>query len=109
MNDDVYRRYVNINLPHARTVAARIGRSLDMPAIAQAIVADPAATSVRARFRISRPERTTAEAKALRITELVSQESEQLRLVGAPRLQDAAKGAVGRGPGGGHGATDDAG
>lgn len=29
MSDDVYRRYVNINLPHARTVAARIGRSLE--------------------------------------------------------------------------------
>ncbi len=29
MSDDAYKRYVNINLPHARTVAARIGRSLE--------------------------------------------------------------------------------
>ncbi len=29
MDDDAYQRYVNINLPHARTVAARIGRSLE--------------------------------------------------------------------------------
>ena len=27
--DDRYRRYVNINLPHARTIVARIGRSLE--------------------------------------------------------------------------------
>lgn len=58
-----------------RLISSRIGRSLDMPAIAGAIVADPAATAVRARFRISRPERTTAEVKALRITELVSEYS----------------------------------
>jgi hypothetical protein len=29
VSDDVYKRYVSINLPHARTVAARIGRNLD--------------------------------------------------------------------------------
>jgi len=29
MNDDDYRRWVRLNLPHARTVAQRIGRSLD--------------------------------------------------------------------------------
>ena len=30
MNDDeAYRRYVNINLPHARTIVQRIGRSLE--------------------------------------------------------------------------------
>ncbi|HET7294852.1 MAG TPA: hypothetical protein VFM88_20685 [Vicinamibacteria bacterium] len=29
MSDEAYKRYVNINLPHARTVAARIGRSLE--------------------------------------------------------------------------------
>lgn len=27
--DEAYRRYVNINLPHARTVLRRIGRSLE--------------------------------------------------------------------------------
>jgi len=27
--DDAYRRYVNINLPHARTIVQRIGRSLE--------------------------------------------------------------------------------
>jgi hypothetical protein len=29
MADEEYRRYVQINLPHARTIVARIGRSLD--------------------------------------------------------------------------------
>jgi len=29
MNDDDYRRWVRLNLPHARTVAQRIGRSLE--------------------------------------------------------------------------------
>lgn len=29
MNDDAYRRYVRINLPHARTIVERIGRSLE--------------------------------------------------------------------------------
>jgi hypothetical protein len=29
MSDDAYARYVTINLPHARTVTARIGRSLE--------------------------------------------------------------------------------
>ena len=33
----------------------------------------PGATSVRARFTVTRPERTTAQAKALKITELVSE------------------------------------
>jgi hypothetical protein len=28
-DDDKYRRYVNINLPHARTIVQRIGRSLE--------------------------------------------------------------------------------
>jgi hypothetical protein len=28
-DNDKYRRYVNINLPHARTIVARIGRSLE--------------------------------------------------------------------------------
>ncbi len=56
-----------------RLVPSSIGRSLDMPAIAKAIVDAPEATSVRARFTVTRPERTTAEARALRITELVSE------------------------------------
>ena len=29
MGDEEYRRYVRINLPHARTIVARIGRSLE--------------------------------------------------------------------------------
>ena len=29
MSDDAYRRYVRINLPHARTIVARIGHSLE--------------------------------------------------------------------------------
>ncbi len=29
MSDDAYKRYVSINLPHARTVVARVGRSLE--------------------------------------------------------------------------------
>jgi hypothetical protein len=29
MNDEDYRRWVRLNLPHARTVAQRIGRSLE--------------------------------------------------------------------------------
>lgn len=56
-----------------RLVPSRIGRSLDMPTIAKAIVDSPEATSVRARFIVTRPERTTAEARALKITELVSE------------------------------------
>lgn len=28
-DDEAYRRYVQINLPHARTIVARIGRSLE--------------------------------------------------------------------------------
>ncbi len=56
-----------------RLVTSRVGRRLDMDAIARAIVADPSATSVRARFEVSPPERTTAQAKALKITEQVSE------------------------------------
>jgi vancomycin resistance protein YoaR len=56
-----------------RLVASRIGRRLDMPAIVREIVGHPGASSVRARFAVSRPERTTAEAKALKITSLVSE------------------------------------
>ncbi len=29
MSDDVYARYVHINLPHARTIVSRVGRSLE--------------------------------------------------------------------------------
>ncbi|MFI5184229.1 MAG: hypothetical protein ACHQNV_07520 [Vicinamibacteria bacterium] len=29
MSDDAYRRYVHINLPHARTIVSRIGRTLE--------------------------------------------------------------------------------
>ena len=56
-----------------RLVPSRIGRSLDMEVIAADIVAHPGTPSVRARFEVSRPERTTVEARALRITQLVSE------------------------------------
>jgi hypothetical protein len=29
VSDDAYRRYVRINLPHARTIVTRLGRSLE--------------------------------------------------------------------------------
>lgn len=29
MSDEAYRRYVHINLPHARTIVSRIGRTLE--------------------------------------------------------------------------------
>jgi|SRR5271169_1607056 len=29
MGDEAYRRYVNINLPHSRTIVARLGRTLE--------------------------------------------------------------------------------
>lgn len=29
MNDEDYQRFVRINLPHARTIVARVGRTLD--------------------------------------------------------------------------------
>jgi hypothetical protein len=29
LNDEDYRRFVRINLPHARTIVARVGRTLD--------------------------------------------------------------------------------
>jgi vancomycin resistance protein YoaR len=57
----------------ARLVPSRIGRKLDMEAIATSIVDAPGAPSVRARFEVSQPEFTTEEARALRITELVSE------------------------------------
>ena len=56
-----------------RLVPSRIGRSLDMRAIADEILASPGTPSVRARFRVSRPEDTTAELKKLRITEQISE------------------------------------
>jgi vancomycin resistance protein YoaR len=56
-----------------RLVPSRVGRRLDMPAIVREIAGHPGTASVRARFAISRPDRTTAEAKALRITSLVSE------------------------------------
>jgi len=29
MSDESYRRYVNVNLPHARTIVSRLGRTLE--------------------------------------------------------------------------------
>jgi vancomycin resistance protein YoaR len=60
-----------VNGGTVRIVSSRIGRSLDMEAIAQEIV-DAPGTAVRARFRVTKPERTTAELKQLGITEEIS-------------------------------------
>ncbi len=56
-----------------RVVSSRNGRSLNMDAIAAAIVANPDATAVRARFKVTTPTTTTAEVKALKVTGLVSE------------------------------------
>lgn len=56
-----------------RLIPSRIGRSLDMAAIVQEILDAPGAASVRARFKVTRPTRTTEQQKALKITELVSE------------------------------------
>ena len=60
-----------VNGSSVRIVSSRIGRSLDMQAIAQEII-DAPGTAVRARFKVTRPETTTAELKALGITEEIS-------------------------------------
>jgi vancomycin resistance protein YoaR len=62
-----------LNGERATLVSSRVGRRLDMEAIAASIVADPDAPSVRARFEVSQPGLTTDEARALDITELVSE------------------------------------
>jgi vancomycin resistance protein YoaR len=62
-----------LNGATARLVPSREGRRLDMRAIADAIVADPEAPAVRARFEVSQPGLTTAEARALNVSELVSE------------------------------------
>jgi len=54
-----------------RIVSSRIGRSLDMDAIAQAILDAPGAP-VRARFKVTKPETTTAELRSLGVTEEIS-------------------------------------
>ncbi len=56
-----------------RVVSSRNGRSLNMDAIAAAIVANPDATSVRARFKVTMPTTTTAQVKAYKVTDLVSE------------------------------------
>ncbi|MGE0027511.1 MAG: VanW family protein [Thermoleophilia bacterium] len=61
-----------VNGSTVRIVSSRIGRSLDMDAIAQAIVDAPGAP-VRARFKVTKPQRTTAELKSLGITEEISE------------------------------------
>lgn len=46
MNDEDYQRWVRLNLPHARTVAQRIGRSLEaLGAFGESSNGDPAALS----------------------------------------------------------------
>ena len=54
-----------VNGGTVRIESSRIGRSLDMEAIAQEIL-DAPGTAVRARFRVTKPETTTAELKGLR-------------------------------------------
>jgi vancomycin resistance protein YoaR len=49
------------------------GRELDVQAVSRALVSDPGSAVVRARFRSVAPGLTTAEAKALRIREQVSE------------------------------------
>lgn len=61
-----------VNGSTVRIVSSRIGRSLDMDAIAQEII-DAPGTPVRARFKVTEPETTTAELKRLRITEEISE------------------------------------
>ncbi|MGD9573648.1 MAG: VanW family protein [Thermoleophilia bacterium] len=61
-----------VNGNNVSIITSRTGRSLDMEAIAASIVAAPGTPAVRARFRVSEPERTTAEIKDLGITELVA-------------------------------------
>lgn len=56
-----------------RIVAGRSGRRLDGAAIGAAVVRRPEATRVRARFTVSAPALTTAEARALRIREPVGE------------------------------------
>jgi vancomycin resistance protein YoaR len=62
-----------LNGATATLVPSRVGRRLDMEAVAVSIVDDPGATAVRARFEVSQPGLTTDEARALKITELVSE------------------------------------
>ncbi len=61
-----------VNGASVRIVSSRIGRSLDMDAIAQEII-DAPGTPVRARFKVTKPETTTAELKSLGITEEISE------------------------------------
>jgi vancomycin resistance protein YoaR len=75
-----------------RVIPSRIGRRLDMAAIAAAIVASDGGDPVRARFEISRPELTTEEARELRITELVSEFSTPYNCC-EPRVTNIARAA----------------
>jgi len=75
-----------------RVIPSRIGRRLNMAAIAAAIVAAEGGGSVRARFEISRPEFTTEEARGLRITELVSEFSTPYNCC-EPRVTNIARAA----------------
>ena len=61
-----------VNGGTVRIVSSRIGRSLDMEAIAQEII-DAPGTAVRARFRVTKPETTTAQLKQLGVTEEISE------------------------------------
>ena len=61
-----------VNGSTVRIESSRIGRSLDMEAIAQEIL-DASGTAVRARFRVTKPETTTAELKGLGVKEEISE------------------------------------
>jgi vancomycin resistance protein YoaR len=75
-----------------RVIPSRIGRMLDMQAIASAIVAGGGGGEVRARFTTSRPQLTTEEARGLRITELVSEFSTPYNCC-EPRVTNIARAA----------------
>jgi vancomycin resistance protein YoaR len=81
-----------LNGATATLLPSRVGRSLDMEAIAASIVDSPGAPSVRARFEVSQPELTTDEARALNITELVSEFSTPYNCC-EPRVTNIARAA----------------
>ena len=81
-----------LNGATATLVPSRVGRSLDMEAIAASIVDAPGAPTVRARFQVSQPELTTDDARALRITELVSEFSTPYNCC-EPRVTNIARAA----------------
>ena len=58
---------------HVRIIPSAPGRELDLESIGRSLLANPASTVHRTRFRSVAPALTTKEARALRITERVSE------------------------------------